>query len=305
MTISKLKAGDFASMTSTVTEEDLCRYAQLTGDYNPIHMEENRAAARSDRLNLPAERILDMSEAACYEAEFCVVGRDSDCFSQCQAGALLSYLQETGLAALAAAGLSRSYLLERHNVFWMLARLEYTLKRPILLGDVITVRAWSRNAHGMGIYRDYEILRSGIKIGEALALWMLADGETRALFPAGRIPELAAVWSAPPEKKRQLKRLILPEELVAMQCRTVEYSQVDMNGHLNNSRYADLVCDAIGLGKLDGAYISSLRLSYLSECLPGCVLELSAGQRENVRYVRGTGRDGAVRFEAEAVLCRT
>lgn len=44
MTISELKAGDFASMTSTVTEQDLCRYAQLTGDYNPIHMEENRAA---------------------------------------------------------------------------------------------------------------------------------------------------------------------------------------------------------------------------------------------------------------------
>jgi len=239
-----------------------------------------------------------------YEADFPVLTRDSDCFSQCQAASLLSFLQETGLAALAEMGLTRPYLLERYNAVWMLARVRYTLTWPIHLGDVITVRAWCRSAHGMGLYRDYVILRDGVQIGEALALWMLVDAKARTLLPVSSVPDFHDLVKNPGAKKQQLGRLDLPEGLVSGTYPTVEHSQADMNGHLNNSRYADLICDTIGMARQDGAFISELQISYLSECLPGCVLDMSMLQHGDQRYIRGTGGDGAVRFEARAELRR-
>lgn len=251
---------------------------------------------------MSGERVSTMPRTDYYEADFPVLTRDSDCFSQCQAASLLSFLQETGLSSLSELGLTRTYLLERYNAVWMLARVRYNLTGPIRLGDVITVRAWCREAHGMALYRDYTILRDGVQIGEALALWMLVDAKARTLLPVSSVPDFCDLVKHPPAKKQQLGRLDLPEGLESVVFRTVEYSQADMNGHLNNSRYADLICDTIRMAEWNGAYISELQISYLSECMPGCVLEMSMLQQGDTRYIRGTGDDGVVRFEARAVL---
>lgn len=45
MTMFQLKVGDCASITRTVTEEDVRRFAEITGDCNPIHTDEAWAAA--------------------------------------------------------------------------------------------------------------------------------------------------------------------------------------------------------------------------------------------------------------------
>lgn len=243
-----------------------------------------------------------MSIPAYFDADFPVVWRDSDCYSQCQAAALLSYLQEAGLSFTAGRGLSWKYLLERYQLVWMLTRMRYTLDCPICLGDTVNIRMWSREAHGMGYYWDYEIYREGKQIGSALGLWMLVNAKTRACFPVSTVEELYKALNPCPGKKQQLHRLDLPEGLVPVQRRTVRYSQSDMNGHLNNSRYADLICDAVGLEKMSGAYLSSLKISYLAECLPGTELELSVLDEGDTRYVRGTGEDGSARFEAEVKI---
>lgn len=245
-----------------------------------------------------------MSIPAYYEADFPVVWRDSDCYSQCQAAALLSFLQETGLAFTAEQGLSWKYLLERYQLVWMLTRVRYALDCPIYLGDTVQIRMWSREAHGMGFNWDYEIFRDGRQIGSALGLWMLVNAESRACFPVSTVEEFSKALNPYPGKKQQLHRLDLPDGLVSVQRRMVRYSQSDMNGHLNNSRYADLICDAIGMEKLGGAYLSSLKIGYLAECPPGTELELSVLEEGDIRYVRGIGGDGSVRFEAEAKLGR-
>ncbi len=45
MKISELAVGDCASITRTVTESDVNKFAEVTGDFNPLHMDEAWAAA--------------------------------------------------------------------------------------------------------------------------------------------------------------------------------------------------------------------------------------------------------------------
>lgn len=240
------------------------------------------------------------SFSANYEAIFLITTRDSDCFSKCQASALLSFLQETGLRAMGNLGLTRELMLQRYQTIWMLSRTHYSLEEAIYLGDTVIIRGRCRSAHGMGLYYDCEILREGVKIGEALSLWLPVDEGQRTLYPASQISELSDILNDIHGK--QLRAPTLPEPLFPIHQRTVEYSQVDMNGHLNNSRYADLICNAVGLDKLRGAYVSSLKISYLSECLPGCLLTIFARNDGKLWFVKGEGEDGLVKFKSEAEL---
>lgn len=243
-----------------------------------------------------------MPEHGCYEGTYRVGSRDSDCHGRCQPSALLSFLQEAGLEALDRAELGRAFLLERHGAVWMLVRVRFELETPVLLGDALEIRVWLREAHGLGVYRDYEIRRNGVAVGRALALWMLARRDTRGMYPCANVAELAALSAPPPWKGERLRRLELPEALTPAGRRTVRYSQADMNGHLNNSRYADLLCDALEPEALAGAYISGLEIGYLAECLPGLVLQLETGGAGAERFFRGVGQDDVPRFEARMRL---
>lgn len=44
MNINELRAGDTASLMRIVTDDDVRCFAEITGDYNPIHMDEAWAA---------------------------------------------------------------------------------------------------------------------------------------------------------------------------------------------------------------------------------------------------------------------
>ena len=72
-----------------------------------------------------------------YERSFRVDSRDVDPFNQCRPSALLGYLQEAATEAACALHVSREEMLERHNAFWMLARIWYRLDRPILWNETV------------------------------------------------------------------------------------------------------------------------------------------------------------------------
>lgn len=99
-------------------------------------------------------------------------------------------------------------------------------------------------------------------------------------------------------KRRNLQKLWVPEILRSVGSRLMRYSDVDINGHVNNSRYADFACDALPLTSFqENQFISSMQIGYLAECRPGEVLELFRNEGEDVQFVRGKGDDGVPRFD--------
>ena len=83
--------------------------------------------------------------------------------------------------------------------------------------------------------------------------------------------------------------------------RPMHYSDTDINGHVNNTRYADFACDAVGMPR-PGQFLSELRLGYLAECRIGEVLEISTGGAPDRPFVLGCDAEGKARFEAELVF---
>lgn len=238
-----------------------------------------------------------------YENTYRVGARDTDPFNQCRPSSLMDFLQEAATEAAVELHVSREEMLRNYNVFWMLARIWYRLDKPLFWNDAITVRTWHRGGKGVSMYRDFDLLRNGEPVGEAVSLWVLADWETRKLFRLSQIREFDSTSGGDRCKKRTLSKLRVPVSLKPAGDRLLRYSDADVNGHVNNVRYADFTCDALELHKLgSNSFVSSLQLGYLKECGPGEILRISAGQGENMWYVQGDGEEGNARFDGALTL---
>ncbi|MEG1857881.1 MAG: thioesterase [Pseudoflavonifractor sp.] len=238
-----------------------------------------------------------------YENVRLVDTRDLDPAGYCRPSALLGILQDTAAEAAGRIHLSREELMAQYGAFWMLARSWYRLDRPLRWNEPVAVKTWHRGGSGASMYRDFDISVRGVPVGEAVTTWVLADWQSRKLLRMSKVLEFADTTGGGLCKDRTLQKLHLPEELVRAERRRMHYSDADMNGHVNNSRYADFVCDALRMEHLGGAsFVAELQMGYLAECLPGEELELLTGAAAGLQYVRGLGPEGRARFDAAVTL---
>ena len=114
--------------------------------------------------------------------DWTVDSRAVDMFNQCRPSAMLGYLQEAATLAALDLGASGPQVLEKYNCLWMVSKSWLELDQPLRWNERFTVRTWHRGAQGASSYRDFDILRDGKAIGQAVTLWVLVDVDSHKLF---------------------------------------------------------------------------------------------------------------------------
>ncbi len=238
-----------------------------------------------------------------YLDTYRVGARDTDPFNCCRPSSVLNFLQEAATQAAAELGVSRDEIVAKYNCFWMLVRMWYRLDKPLRWNDELTVKTWHRGGKSAAMYRDFDLYCNGEPVGEAVSTWVLADLTTHKLKRLSEISEFHVTTGGDLCKSIMLHRNRMPEQMAQVEQRPLRYSDCDVNGHVNNVRYADYACDAIHMEQEgEGKFVSSFHISYLKECLPGETISLSVGRQEDAWCVRGSDENGADRFETTITL---
>lgn len=238
-----------------------------------------------------------------FEQIYTVDTRDVDPFGHCRPSAVLGILQEAATYAAQQLGCTREETLERYNCFWMLARIWYRLERPLRWDEPLTVRTWHRAAKGASIYRDFDLYVGDEYVGEAVSTWVLADYDTHRLLRMSKVVEFQSRDGGELCKERTLSRIAMPEPMEPAGTRRMHYSDADVNGHVNNNRYADFICDAVELERRgEGKFVSELQVGFLAECRPGETIGLSVGRDGESWFVHGGDAGGKSRFDGMMTL---
>ena len=238
-----------------------------------------------------------------WKQELVIDSRDVDGFGNCKASALLGHLQEAATQAAEHGGFGRDILLEKYRGFWMISRVWARLERPLHWNEKITIHTWHRGGRGAVSYRDYDIYCGGQLVGEGVSAWVLTNWDTHQLMRLRTVEEMSRTDGGDLCKVKTLAKIKLPEDLEKEQLRPMRYSDTDINGHVNNTRYADFACDAIDMHTREkGRFLSELQIDYLAECYPGDVLSLRAGQQDGDYFVCGKNQQGKPCFEARMVF---
>lgn len=233
-----------------------------------------------------------------YEMDFRVDSRDVDLWGQCRPSAVLGCLQEAATQAALQLGVSGPEILKKYNCLWMVTRNWVELDAPLRWNDLITVRTWHRGASGASSYRDFDLFRDGKPIGLGTSVWVMVDAQERKLFRMKNLTEFQGTDGGGLCKSIKLRRPAMPETFDSRTRRDLRYSDTDINGHVNNTHYADFACDSLHLERLgQGKFVRSFQIGYLSECRAGETLWVDTAVQGDTLFAQGQGEDGVERFD--------
>jgi acyl-ACP thioesterase len=154
------------------------------------------------------------------------------------------------------------------GAIWILSRQKLVVADWPMWGDQLTVRTWVRPVRGPLVQRDYEMLVGERKVGECVAAWLALDVRTRR-------PVRPAVAGAQLRCRQDYALVLTPEKIAlrqdlaeAAQFR-VRNSDLDMNGHVNNTRYAQWILDSASPEAYRARRVVRYEVNFLTEVQVG------------------------------------
>ncbi len=204
-----------------------------------------------------------------YAEELLMQTRDCDLTAAWRPGAILQAMQEIGGVHSSLLGAGRNELSVR-NLAWVLSRIEVEMDRYPHIGDKITLETFPAPVRRWFFPRYYVVRDSREEeIGRAASLWVLLDLTSRRMVAPGDVAALM------PDNSDLPAPLGLPAPVtdVGGTLQTDDwyprYTDMDVNGHVNNTRYIDWACDALGIDTMRSQELSRFTITYTMEIRPG------------------------------------
>lgn len=235
-----------------------------------------------------------------WSAEYTVNVNDADCNNILSASGIFRFMQDAANREMKEHGPSYDELFESGLAF-VLCRIRMSSYSPIRVHDTITVETWACETKGIQFDRCFRILREGIIVAEAVSAWALVGTADRKLH---RTTELCSNYVRGDMLELDLpSRMKIPEDtpLVLRGERTVEYADIDINGHMNNTKYPDIMCGFLD-ESMNGKRVISIAVSFVNEAPLGESIKYYAGMSDDIHYVRSVRSDGKTNAEAEIIL---
>ncbi len=234
-----------------------------------------------------------------YTMPLTVASYDVGADDRLRLSAVLRYQQEAGERHLAPGGMGWNALME-HGIAFVTSRWRAYIHRLPLMGESVTLTTWHRERKGPRFFRCYEwrdadgqLLIEGVM---QFALVSVTDhrllrGTEFDVFGVADQPHRTVSCGDP-------SRWTLPS-LTAVDTYVVRRSDIDRNGHLNNTRYADLLTDVLPTDA-----VAAIELQFVGESRLGDAITLAVGG-EDALYVSGSTARGvafAARVMTDGVL---
>lgn len=245
-------------------------------------------------------------------AKYTVSVHDEDAFGNMRASAMLRRMQECANLQLqkmkAPCGILLSEDMAQKNRGFILCKLNMNIYRPCHAYDELNVESWISNEHSVVSERLYKAFCNGTLVAEASSLWAMVENATK-IIRVSEYEDLAArdddtVGAETPKHLR----IPEPEKLVSVGKRTIYYSDIDMNCHMNNTNYPDMLASFIPamhyerFSKEKGRFISNININFISEAPLDDTLDVYSYEDGGYIYFRTVRGDGKTNVEARITL---
>ena len=219
---------------------------------------------------------------------------DVDRFGRLKASRILALIQDVSGDHSDLLGTNREALMEK-GLFWAVIRHRVQITRHPGVGETLRLETWPMPTTRTAFPRStiaYD--EEGNECFRSISLWILMDANTRAMV----LPGKSGVEVAGHLRGCELSvpGSIIPREMGEEDLRTVRFTDLDINGHMNNCRYLDWVEDLLPSTFHAHHRIREFTLCYISEIREGEQLrlrwELESGPNLLVEATRENAENG-------------
>ena len=187
--------------------------------------------------------------------------------------ALLRFMQNAATAHYETLGVGRMKLIEDGVVF-LLSKIALKVGKMPKSNETVTLTTWEYGIKGAYFVRNFTFSTENCENAViAQTLWVAANPETHSIvrpsdfpYPINENPVEVGVSAGKVSDRGY--------QAVRVETRTVRYSDLDCNGHMNNTVYADICTDILfnHIGKVD---VHEFAINFNRECKVGDELTLT------------------------------
>ena len=208
---------------------------------------------------------------------------------------ILLSLQVSGMQSIEL-GVSDKVILEEHNLVWIITDYDIEVVRLPRFAEEITIETEALSYNRLFCYRRFTIYDEvGQELIHMMATFVLMDRDSRKVHAVE--PEIVAPYQSDFDKKliRGPKYESLEEPF--SKDYHVRFYDLDMNGHVNNSKYLDWIFEVMGADFLTHYIPKKINLKYVKEVRPGGVIT-SAVERTGLESKHEITSDGSTNAQA-------
>lgn len=191
--------------------------------------------------------------------------------------------------------------LAENKIAILVSRQSFHFYRRPEADERICLRTWEETPEPLQLVRRYKITKDdGEQLIDGHSTWILVNPETR------RIIRTADFKLRSPEPKYKEKydgiptgKIILPEQMQNLNQRPICFTDIDSNGHTNNSRYGAFTMDCLP-DEYQAKDFTDFRINYSKEAMKGDMLQMCAHFDDEAKKISIAGKNGdTICFESE------
>lgn len=197
----------------------------------------------------------------------------TDRYGRLKPSAILFLAQDAADKHCSALSLDWETLASR-GLFWAVVRHRVQITRLPEIGETVTVETWPMPTTRSAFPRATAAYDAqGRELFRCISLWILMDNQTRAMVVPGKSGivlkgQLQGTELPPPSS-------IVPKALDNFATRQVRFTDLDRNGHMNNTRYLDWIDDLLPSAFHCAHPVREFTVCYLSEAREGQAMRLN------------------------------
>ena len=229
-----------------------------------------------------------------WSKEYTLRANDFDKYDRILPSSVLSIFQDAAGQHGEQIGVGFKEMLER-NYLWVIVKIKFEVKIAPKRYQKVIIKTWPLEPKRFSYKREYKICDTD---GNVLIIgssdWVVINSEQRNLVSAPNLYSLKGGFCEETVFERKIGKV--PDFEVGTPPYTVipGFTELDLNNHVNNTKYANYVLDAISPSESD--VLKTFQIDYRKEVLQGAPLEIYHTRQEDGILAKGLNQDGDIMF---------
>lgn len=179
--------------------------------------------------------------------------------------------------------------LYKHDFAWVLSWVKLNIEEYPAFGDSVSIKTWPRCKFKLYSMRDYSMHTGDGKILlNATSAWLPINTKTKRITDTKNLPQeifyqpdLIAVDEFP-------DKIIAGAAQEILLHKKFRYTDIDVNQHVNNTRYIEMILDCYPTEHYKVNQIKSFEISFSSESFFDDEIEITRSSEDGFDIIQGT-----------------
>lgn len=235
-----------------------------------------------------------------YEKNYYLRTSDFDCRNKLLPSAILDLFQDVAGSHADKLGIGHNDMIGK-NIVWVLTKVKFRVMEDVGMHRSVKVKTWPLKPGLLGFNREYLVEdECGNVLVKGTSEWVLMHTEKRKVVALSDVYPIKEGFVEEKMFEGKLSKVKDFESDSEGYCVVPGFSQLDINGHVNNTKYANYVLDAADLA--DDEIIDTFQLDFRKEITKGEKINVYLCRQDGQILAKGQDSEGTNMFLCKITL---